>query len=906
MASVWGGKLKMAYRARLQSFLLLMAFGLAAPAISAPDITGAEARAFLGGRTGKIAYLKTTLRQIHYIDFSDSVLIERKVSDDAYCLAPMIHPDGTRIVYETGGAVWIRYLEADSKQRFLIWSGTPRNGMSLEPHWWIHPKTGDEYVTFSNGDVEEAEWPPKAGVTFIQKINKQTNLPDGPLQTLLPFVMSGARSKNGMWGTTSHHSTGMYKLIPDKVDNAFFSSTNWSDSGALMACNASTSPSKEPARQDRMMHLTSGLVTVEGELFENHKAIVIRSWSDPSQDRPFWYMGVPGVRCNNDSSGNLFWEHPEWSTDEDYFTAVGSKIVSGYDEADLYMGRINYAGDSQIRRVLKGGGVNLLPHLWVKDGVAPARIRLGRSQIDFISLKQDSAGPRPDTLQVTNAGDTSTTLPALALGPLPAWLTVDILANGTDSPRLVNRVDRAKAGLGDHVANVKVSFGQGADSAFYKVTFKYSDPVLTTLRPVPARAVLLPGDSVKPSVLGFDQTGAPFAGLPALAWQALDSLPWPAGGWIKADSSRIWKTFRFRASVTGGLACTTRITVARVLRRVDAGAPADSAPSGWKADSGSASALRWSGALDLRAAADPAPESVYRNTRETLPPFALADLPDGRYAVRLHLTSVPPGRPALASLSLRLEGARVLEDYRPLAGSDSLLKAESRDMQVTVSDGNGLSVELEPAAAGGVLAGWELWDMGPPPVAVTHPKGGETFTVGDTLRIRWTTDGFITSVGIQFSPDSGKRWIPVTRLRSVNEGQADWGNYPWVIPDSLDGISLAAPGGLISVYDYFGTDRDRTDRPFSILPSPSAIRIPAKVRGELSLEFSGNGILVRVPGPGAWRASLQDMAGRTLGAVAWQGAVPGFLPRQGLPKGIYRLSVQGPGLRWSRLLSILD
>lgn len=889
---------------RLVRIGLMLAWCLATPVLAAPDITGPEARAFLGGRTGKVAYLKTNLRQIHFIDFSDSVLVERRVSDDYYCLSPMIHPDGTRIVYETGGAVWIRYLEEDSKDRFLVWSGTPRNGLSLEPHWWIHPKTGDEYITFSNGDVSEAEWPPKAGKTFIQKINKQTNLPEGPLQTLLPFVMSGGRSRNGMWGSTSHHSTGMYKLIPDKVADAFFSATNWQDSGALMACNASTSPSKDPARQDRMMHLTSGFDNLQGEVFENHKAILMRSWNDPSGDKPLWYMGIPGVRCNNDSSGNLFWEHPEWSTDEDYFTAVGSKIVEGYAEADLYMGRISYTGDSQIRRVLKGGGINHLPHLWVKDGIAPAKIRLGKTLVEFVSMKADSAGPRPDTIQVTNIGDTSTTLPPLKIGTLPAWLTVDILSNGTDTPRLVNRVDRAKAGLGDHVAMVKVSYGQDADSALYKVTFKYADPVLTALKPVPARAVLLPGDSVKPSALGFDQTGAPFPGLPLLAWQALDSLPWPASGWIKADSALAWKTFRFRASVAGGPACTTRVTVARILRRVDAGAPADSAPAGWRADTGaaaSAPALRWRGALDLRAAADPAPEAVYRNARETLPPFTVAGLPDGRYAVRLHLTSVPPGRPALPALSVRLEGSRVLEDYRPPAGTDSLLKAEARDVQVTVSDGDGLAVELEPASAGGVLAGWELWDMGPPPVAVTHPKGGEIFKVGDTLRVRWTTDGFITSAGIQFSPDSGKRWIPVTRRSSVNEGQPDWGDYPWVIPDSLDGISLATSGGLISVYDYFGTDRDRTDRPFTILPEePTRIKPVADPAAAPRLAFgrvAGRRLALLLPKPGSYRLSLRDLHGREAFSAEVRGPGRAEVPLAGLPRGIYRAAVEGAGLR---------
>ncbi len=199
--------------------LALLAFAClgstATPSSAAVDITGPEARAFLGGRTGKLVYLKNQLKQIHFLDLNDSVLVERKVADDTYCWSPMIHPDGSRIVYESNATIYIRNLEENSQTRHAIYTGALLANHSLEPHWWIHPVTKDEYIIFTTGDISDVEWPPQSGETFMQKI--VANEPSGPRLTLLPFMMASGRSKNGVWGGTSHHSTGMYKLNPDKM-----------------------------------------------------------------------------------------------------------------------------------------------------------------------------------------------------------------------------------------------------------------------------------------------------------------------------------------------------------------------------------------------------------------------------------------------------------------------------------------------------------------------------------------------------------------------------------------------------------------------------------------------------------------------------------------------------------------
>jgi hypothetical protein len=872
------------------------------------DITWPEARAFLGGRSGKIAYLKTQLKQVYYIDFSDSTPTEHKVADDTYCWSPMISPEGGRIVYETGAAIYIRNLEENAKDRHLIYTGVPRNNHSLEPHWWIHPKTKDEYIMFTTGDASDVEWPPKSGETYMQKI--VNNEPSGPLLTLLPFMMASGRSKNGLWGGTSHHSTGMYKLAPDSVSKAFVSAKNWIDSGGWGACNGSMSPSSDPARQNRLMHLNSYLALPGGEIFENHKAVVIRSWDDKDVNSPIWAMGTPGLRCNNDSSGNLFWDHCEWSTDENYFTVVGSKVIENWTEGDLYVGRIDYAGkNNQIRRILAGGGLNHYPNLWIKDGIAPAKIRLNKTLLQFISLKKDSAGPAPDTVRITNAGDG--TLPLLKLDTLPAWLKVKLVGNGTNAPLAVVTVDRVAAGLGEHAAVVRLSFGQSADSASFTVRLKYSDPVFTTLKPAFQEAVLTPGDSLVLTATALDQTGAPMAPQPDVAWSALEAgeaLPIAPGGLVIADSS-LWTAHPYRGS-SGALACTTTVFISKLSLRIDAGNPSGPAPKGWTLDvaesaTGGTPERLTQGRVDLNGVANAGPESIYRSVSHT-GGFSFPALPNSRYAVRFHFSSPFPGDAVPPATSIKVEGAALIENYLPPAKPDSGVKGETRDLLATVSDGDGLQIGFTGAPEGVQLAGLEIHDIGRLAITLLHPDGGEAFRVGDTLRANWETDGLITSVGLQISPDSGKTWIPVTRRSAVNQGQPDWGDYPWVIPDSLDGKSLVTTKAILSVYDYFGTDRDRSNRSFTILPAETALRARIGAAPGLKAEFSGGRLSLRLPQPGRYRYSLVDVRSRAILSGEASGPGPVSVPAAGIPRGVYRLTVIGAGFRASRSLTRLD
>jgi hypothetical protein len=66
----------------------------------------------------------------------------------------------------------------------------------------------------------------------------------------------------------------------------------------------------------------------------------------------------------------------------------------------------------------------------------------------------------------------------------------------------------------------------------------------------------------------------------------------------------------------------------------------------------------------------------------------------------------------------------------------------------------------------------------PASITVTSPNGGETWTVGSTRSITWTTSGLADHVKVEYSTNSGASWITVEN-HTHNDG-----NRPWVIPDT--------------------------------------------------------------------------------------------------------------------------
>jgi hypothetical protein len=112
-------------------------------------------------------------------------------------------------------------------------------------------------------------------------------------------------------------------------------------------------------------------------------------------------------------------------------------------------------------------------------------------------------------------------------------------------------------------------------------------------------------------------------------------------------------------------------------------------------------------------------------------------------------------------------------------------------------------------------------------IVLRSPAGGETFHVGDTLKVTWKVQGQgltdVTAVDIELSPDNGKTWGLYLDAGSLSPST---GNFSWKIPATfnkggtiftLSNDSLC----LVRVEQYSPSDTNlisTTRRTFTILP----------------------------------------------------------------------------------------
>jgi len=126
-----------------------------------------------------------------------------------------------------------------------------------------------------------------------------------------------------------------------------------------------------------------------------------------------------------------------------------------------------------------------------------------------------------------------------------------------------------------------------------------------------------------------------------------------------------------------------------------------------------------------------------------------------------------------------------------------------------------------------------------PTVTVTSPNGGESWLVGSTHNITWTTTGTIANVKIEYSTNNGTAWTTITASTS------NTGAYPWTVPGTVSSSCLVRVSEAQT-----GTPTDTSNTVFSIVehltiklsgrvsedvPSPVLTRYLAGIK----IEFSG-------------------------------------------------------------------
>ncbi|MBD3319503.1 MAG: hypothetical protein GF350_00230, partial [Chitinivibrionales bacterium] len=126
-------------------------------------------------------------------------------------------------------------------------------------------------------------------------------------------------------------------------------------------------------------------------------------------------------------------------------------------------------------------------------------------------------------------------------------------------------------------------------------------------------------------------------------------------------------------------------------------------------------------------------------------------------------------------------------------------------------------------------------------IRVLYPNSeNQTFTIGETIHIRWEADTFeVSNVMVFAAVDIQKTWVPIADS-SIWYGTNEWDNFLWTIPDSLDGVSAITNTALIRVNKYGTYIGDECDYPFQITGTGSNVRIaPPHTSG---VAVSGNTI----------------------------------------------------------------
>jgi hypothetical protein len=120
-----------------------------------------------------------------------------------------------------------------------------------------------------------------------------------------------------------------------------------------------------------------------------------------------------------------------------------------------------------------------------------------------------------------------------------------------------------------------------------------------------------------------------------------------------------------------------------------------------------------------------------------------------------------------------------------------------------------------------------------PSITVTVPGPSDTaYSVGDSLRVRWTATPPVTGVVVELSLDNGKSFGSLTLGNGIARGDSRWGNFVWKILDTLllrDGTAAPTPTrqALVHVCKYGDCSIRGQSGIFAINARPNAVgRLP--------------------------------------------------------------------------------
>lgn len=98
-----------------------------------------------------------------------------------------------------------------------------------------------------------------------------------------------------------------------------------------------------------------------------------------------------------------------------------------------------------------------------------------------------------------------------------------------------------------------------------------------------------------------------------------------------------------------------------------------------------------------------------------------------------------------------------------------------------------------------------------PTISIVSPNGGESWKVGSSHEITWTSTGTVGNVKVQYSSDGGSNFTTITNSTGND------GSFSWTIPNSI------SSNCLVKISETDGSPKDTSDSSFSIVSSTSPL-----------------------------------------------------------------------------------
>jgi hypothetical protein len=184
-----------------------------------------------------------------------------------------------------------------------------------------------------------------------------------------------------------------------------------------------------------------------------------------------------------------------------------------------------------------------------------------------------------------------------------------------------------------------------------------------------------------------------------------------------------------------------------------------------------------------------------------------------------------------------------------------------------------------------------------PPYAITSPRGGESYAVGQQIVITWSTLPVVDNAMVEISPDEGETWHLLNQNSITPDDTAAWEHFPFVVPAQLGGQSMVSDRCLVRIRDYDNLHFVDCPGLFSITASDAvAAALPRNgAAATLRVTTAGSSLKVCWPGVDGMRVTALGVDGRVLYRSGTLASSSCDIPLRHVADRTVLLRVVGPG-----------